>query len=800
MSIINELRQAYENVAIINQGKQWELYECEYYDYAEIKKIKFIFFDSDANNTSLDDALEKNSHERKLNILIQNSSPLISGKNSSKIQMKLESIKKSLSATTIRTVRQFSFDIIKRNIDKSLFENLNEPKYTSQALIYFRHDSHEESKDNALNYFINEWLINGKRNVAVILGAGGGGKTRLCEKINFNYAINFENRQILPIFIDSSQWKNLLDKSPIAIEDILSESLVQLKFKRQSTEFLETFLNNGSFLIIFDGFDELCTMFYHSFNAQDVLEKITSLVSGLNKTIDTGRILLTTRDVFWDEAIKDVKSSEVMQLIEKNIDIFALKDFNEKQMIDFIQSSPDLTNEIQRKRAEKLARSVIDAYDNKSKIEINPYMLEMICLAAEDTNNAELSVSNLGIMYAVLKKVCDRNSLKQGIGLDSTTQMEIFKNIVKDREYIGNSFSEDFIWIYSNIDKENPKDKNRFRSFISHPLIKKNKQNNYEFRWNFAGPFFECLVFYDILFQEEISEYEYLKKFSEKLHSGLTEYFGNLNEIFRLNKINNLEYKALINRIKILSDKLRGHKDWRNYYSPALFNLIQYLSTNFKSTERKSEDIIEDILFVFDGKFENMSIKGTITKINLFNVTFINCNFKDVVFDKCDFNENTLFENGEFTGRIEFKNCKGLKRLSFKKNFSKVEKIDEDSKACLMKILAENEVPVYEDDVKKWINQILGKFRTGKVYHSVKKINIIIGCIKNIPKIEKIFEEFIKLQIITLDQKTISTKDENILYKINVNYMNIVSSFLDNNKISGPLNNIYSYIFKLIND
>ena len=181
-----------------------------------------------------------------------------------------------------------------------------------------------ESVHNTTKHLAS-WLLNDDKTksnsqISILIANGGVGKTTvsrvLCNEIRKN------NKNAFPILIESEQWGHLFQSS-ITL-DKLWDIALQNRFDNPSKLLanetaLRVLIQEGLFIVIFDGFDELCS---YGFSPQDIIDELTNLITPEDDILQA-RLLLTARETFW-KSIED-------EIDQSKVDLFYLKGFDNEQ-------------------------------------------------------------------------------------------------------------------------------------------------------------------------------------------------------------------------------------------------------------------------------------------------------------------------------------------------------------------------------------------------------------------------------------------------------------------------------------
>ena len=110
---------------------------------------------------------------------------------------------------------------------------------------------------------------------------------------------------------------------------------------------LRVLIQEGLFVVVFDGFDELCVNPSCAYQPQDVLNELQDMLTSEDDIVHA-RILLTSRETFWDSISDEIDTDK--------IEVFRLKGFDNDQIKQYFHARlPDAT---ERDLALRLAKQV----------------------------------------------------------------------------------------------------------------------------------------------------------------------------------------------------------------------------------------------------------------------------------------------------------------------------------------------------------------------------------------------------------------------------------------------------------
>lgn len=200
----------------------------------------------------------------------------------------------------------------------------------------------------------------------VLLGNPGGGKSTISTRLCFDVSKKYESRlvggrQLTPILIVLREYGAEKKSRPLSILQFIeskANSSYQVSPPPGAVEFL---LTTGRAIVIFDGLDELLDTSYR--------QEITSDVESFCSLYPTAPVLVTSREVGYEEAPLD----------KERFEIYHLTDFDSEQVQEYVDkwfaADQDLTpNEQVRKCQGFMQESAV-----VSDLRANPLMLALMC-------------------------------------------------------------------------------------------------------------------------------------------------------------------------------------------------------------------------------------------------------------------------------------------------------------------------------------------------------------------------------------------------------------------------------------
>jgi hypothetical protein len=504
---------------------------------------------------------------------------------------------------------------------------------------------------------IENWYFSEHDPILVITGGGGIGKTTLARIIADKFKEVKPNSNV--IFIEATdtsvmnQLIRLSDSKDIDLYDFYSSSLSERPISR---DLFRINIDNGNFLLIIDGLDEV----FSKIPDFDVKNFIASITSDFVKDIGIGKILLTCRSYFWKDTVSKethINHFEVEPFSIKHAKLFFESKFNNNTKL--IEKSLRFVNEL----------TLNENNENINDKKIMPYVVDVVSkiiesgdeLLEDDEKNSSYLKLNLKNDYVIFRIFVREFKKTNQITINEQCKFFILFSVF----YKGHANSEEIANIWNN-HFERQLTEQLLESLKSHPILE--ERNGY---FSFRYDFFE-LLFKSIYISELIS-IENIEKPSESLVKILLNEgkFGS-NLLYEIvsrcvkNWSENyiLRISDLIYEIRNIEFKINEfNSNYKNQSISSLFALA--LMINQAKVNNQTQSNTELLKNVFGTKENEIcglslvqfgSIDGNI-KFNFSNITLKDCHFDGYeCFWDCTFNSNTKFENCTFLNMPNFGN------------------------------------------------------------------------------------------------------------------------------------------------
>ena len=708
-------------------------------------------------------------------------------RSESKIFLLIDRPKESSSEKRLRYVEQTYDSIINNKRYINFIDDFGKDHLYSEYLepLAFEHNFQNTNNfiesysskidDNQKNIYVTtlleNWFSKENHPLIVLTGAGGVGKTTVVR--------NFLNKKLKKLKQESNTYVLFLDSASL-LDKIKSDRVstiydlykAEISDTNQFTEELfKLSIDNGSFVIILDGLDEIISGSSIRFKLQDFLNNIfEDYCFNLAKT----KIIVTCRDYIWNEAFN---------LISENyhIEEVTINPFDKSQAIKFFESCFKNDSKTQ-KRSMSIVDGMISSYNDKY---YNPFMLDTVRDIVSNIENREqieeifdiddniinnfCLIRNSYLDYLV-HAVCMREEKKTSISF--VNQIKVLCELSKANNSIDKtSFSFIVKRIIHNTDDT------IISRLLNHTFIQYT-QNSISIKYDFLKEFFNKILSAQLLRDDSIPlDMDLLSALSNKI-SYLNQFSKDIGTRLVSSDIEVVLLKVMtcIEELKLTIDSSDDSSDIDKYrlYISNLF--ILYLGIlNCKGMLKDKEDLNIALFDVF-GK-----TGGNLSNVCLYNIRDVKgspkilFNFSDITIENCYINNYQNFIDCEFNEKTFFKSgIIGINYISSKKSNLKPKNISKEiiriGKTSDFIENIENNLKENSDNKNETLRKFIRLFfKNGRFMP--KKIAEI-----NSKRGGNLSKSMLDIQVIIINKDTKLNQDE---YKINPELETDLYNFLD---------------------
>ena len=513
--------------------------------------------------------------------------------------------------------------------------------------------------------FLASWLTDkeidkNQKPIAILVADGGVGKTTLTRML-CNKLQEEKSPLVIPILIESEQWRHLM-QSTITLSD-LWDLAISSRFEHptkllSNNTALRVLIQEGIFVVIFDGFDELCINPASGYNPQDIIDELISVLTPEDDVFQA-RILLTARKTFWQSISDDVD--------DEKVEIFNLKPFDNEQRKKYFYSrlslpmERDIALRISKQISGGLYVTVETEGLNENKLSGVPFILDLIAQYVQDNSDVDTNPYEGDHLAKLLKDICKRENKRQSLDISPSEQLILFEELFRDFQ---KNISIENLKLYLEIICD-VSSVDVIQRFTNHVFLVRTGPETYSPRYEVLRVYFVARFIANglvELFKKGVtSDKSKRKDIIEKLaenSSGKTQVMDWL-----VLQLNNLEESILIEAIwqaiDIINEKEKD--EVRTNAALALFHLIISLISPKLDKDERSRKLFNYFRSQSDSSnliiFSNVFLTGLIKAFNFSNIIFKNCFFHNVEFRNCRFNNNTIIQDSNFSGILSFNNC-----------------------------------------------------------------------------------------------------------------------------------------------
>jgi hypothetical protein len=464
----------------------------------------------------------------------------------------------------------------------------------------------------------------------VIKAPAGVGKTTLAREVVRGVAAGAKDHKVIPVYVEASHWGKLQLPSVSELWDIIRNSLMEFSSSLALREELFDYaLKQGWICFVFDGFDELCANKLSNFKANDVLAELATLAQQ-----SEARVVVTTRSLFW--------SGEVT-VTPPNVAIWELAPFIRAQAMRYFEfrfskQKPKLkaAQEIYGELTPHVGSPVTPG-GSRAQLINTPICVSMIAELAEQGRTSLSSSDSKPVLQDILIKLCERDRRRQSFVTPPETQLHVFEELsISKYDEFGNEELEILGFDAEDI---------RSGRTVDHVLITSGSAGAYRMRYEFLPPYFKAHHLLGVLADGHAVLNAQSRVLIADEANGRGYVLEHLVQLLPFPCFSFIKEKA--------PHLVRAGREMRLF----LFHLLRLAldSEQPKDTAGERSSQLFSIAFgaeLQDGKREirGLIVSGSIERLDLRNVAFLECSFRDVSFVNCVVDDTTTFVKCDFRG------------------------------------------------------------------------------------------------------------------------------------------------------
>ncbi|MEC4004899.1 SMEK domain-containing protein [Flavobacterium sp. SUN052] len=621
------------------------------------QELNYIIFGHEFDDKETIKIFKEQPNLKNLTILIPRENKTTSNKRLVNFSLKLE--KEILKKFYIYYIDNYFFDNSLNTIKQKFITNSQYQEDENNFYIepvFHTPDNHKLGTTDILSWINSTSEIT----VAFIFGAGGVGKTTVCEKIKNSITSEIDNKIVIFINVKDYTTKIIKDdpnsiNSPFNINTIYKIACEQIEDLK-----IETFKINfqfGNIVIIIDGIDEVISTI-PSFQIENFIRDLEIIKRDISK----GKIIINCRDFYLSELedkIIDFKT---------NHKVFSLKEFDEIQAKQYFENKfPSNSNNKIKKYDESI--KILKEFDYENEGKYSPYICDSIALIVDcedlgEDPDSDFSSTILEQKYKadfINYRICQREIAKKTslnpdliLPIDSYIKF-LCKVAIEGKGHLrDNEFQNYLDKNIANLDVEKAIKDNPF--FI-------NENNHYKFRYDFQNSVFKLIAIYSKIKNSE--SFTLTKNFIQNLAHNFRDNSvlsnGLLNKFEKIKDVDienlSLQVRKLIDEIKIYEES-EEELNLESSKRESISNLTIFL---IKINEKKFEpiEIIKKLFLTDRVNKNNIKIIDGLILVNVTtSLTKSHCDFDfgDLHFEntyienysnfiKCNFNDQSYFDN-----------------------------------------------------------------------------------------------------------------------------------------------------------
>lgn len=756
-----------------SESGKWELYEGVYRVHVYTYKFSLLYLFSDVRKENLVIAKKNAFIPQETIVVYAPSSNIVPS-----IKSLFEKEAKGFWSTPeyLRSFMATELTAYRKKLVEDLPKDYIEPKFTVPSGVLRKYPNPIESFFKDPEYK-TEHGIDGS--LAVVLAEAGHGKTYLCQWLVAKLAK--EGSSVLPIYVNSAQWKMLRHEDLLSLGRTLVSSFRELGtpipwVEGQEDLFLKVALKAGLFRIVFDGFDEYVLRNPGEIKAKEVYDALSELAR------DTGsRLVVTSRSSFWDSEIDSMGNDDS----EKGCYLYRIEPFGIEQAQQYFQLKfGDKTEKI------NLAVNLFSELNRDDpSFAGRGFVLLLISDLVSSGYEKTVDASKEKPLIRLMRAHCDREIVRHKLPITSQQQLDVLENFVYETAQNEPATSDTLSFAIESVVPELSEEAiaSILKIMVPHPLVGKEKN-----KWTIQQPQVRIALLASKLMKmtEDKNGQMLLRTFSAKAQLDSGEIADLAAMIFSVSSWGKsepdaLEYVRQIIRSFFISsesslDELRMHV-LRKLSTSLAFRAIE----SDKQVKNHSERAKILVTLFPNNQFEGVVFFGGISRYDFTGFTFVNCVFDNVRWANCKFGQGTTFKNCRLLGG-SIAHCTGFEDISMPgvqtdkeaRHFIEVEAIRTGKK----KYSDEN----LKNDIYVALEQFIGKGGVG--FKTVEFSVYGRGKISASPHKDKILSE---IQKQLLDDHHISARSKKAL-SVSERAKESVRAMMSNNILSGAVLELFN--------
>lgn len=704
----------YRSPQLLQDGGNWRLWTATFQEPARDRIETILFL---GHNSRLDDVIAaRNQLRGKVNF----ARLVVIARNAA--HLNLDHVRGALGAESVISVKDLLLNVVGRSLGESSEVSAASEDYGLEYFIDPFVHFPAWTDDQPGTHFLQEWLVSPPskdHNVAVILAPAGVGKSTLAVEIFRR--LQRLRQLLLPLLVNSELWRPGLQVEERGLTGIWASAISNwYRDALVGPERVDTCLACGTICPIFDGLDELCSLFPSEFSASETLRQLL-------ETFSDGRLLLTSRNVFWEENVAPEIRAEVLEI--------DLRPFTTEQrrtyVINRYKNEPNKQAQaflvfdrlVGKIGAVRPSGAGAIAVRRPDRIDLVPYV---VMLATESVTSDESGARDpFGPQFSaddplesLLLAFCRREQGRHRLPINPTGQIELFEALAT--EYPG-GFGEPELALALELygpTGETP----AVERIVHHAFLRPEtgKSSRFVFRFPFVPEYL-------------------LARAVAKWFSSCQGTVRTLRELSGFSGAVDRAAELIVGRVGRDWER-RARDAWGSLSSDhpaARANFFQLAVRLARLTAEQPRENLTSLLIAALGDVEKrilsgLDLGGSVSGLDLSDMAFERCAFRDFEWITCKFDELTVFRHCRFEGTLRFTNCSEVDRISWDLDtctFSLLARA-----AIQERLAAPGRLPVTDDQIRGWVADVLRRFRRGAVAFVTRKEEGVRGSTNQVTK------------------------------------------------------------------
>ncbi|GMV17468.1 MAG: hypothetical protein AMXMBFR56_56920 [Polyangiaceae bacterium] len=629
----------------------------------------------------------------------------------------------------------------------------------------------EEHESSGAFRFLDDWLYSSDaqgRRLLVLIAPAAVGKTTLARALRDRLVDKTPSKRTprRPLLLESSTWGPLrLDQ--LAFEDLWLRALSDNYRTAMSVEVFSAFVESGTVVPIFDGFDELCSRAGDDFSPIATVENLLELSSS-----EEARVILTTRQTYWAGTVAEhvAKLPGVRQV--------HLQPFDGNQISQFVERrfpGPALAG----RRDDTLRlldrlRTQTEQKDPAERIASLPLTVELVCDALGDDGKSALTADGLAgdPLNSLITLACDRERERRGLELSNEQQRVLFRELAayRPRLFSRVELDETLSTFFEGLSA-------RQRGIVPDHQLLRLEGTNLSFRYEFVRNFLRAQVLREALEAPDANRQTLVQVLQEEA-DGQGPTLDHWEELDRGSARLADAWKVL-RRLRQEDPKDRA-RALAQSAALQIFVRIARADHPIGTSERQAATaaVVANLGEAF---LSDAFVVGSISDLDLRGKTFTRCVFDNSGFFRCDLDATVRFDSCRFEGSFDISLCSGGEHVEWPSGAG-VSLQAQRSFVGQLGIRRAQALP--ESAIAEVVHQILGRFRRGAAFRAIQVDNVLTGTLRNS---ELARDAFAELEQAVIEIHAISGLGPKEGRNVKKECIEEVRRFLDNRLLGGAL-------------